>query len=123
MEPKDVVAAFQKTAQGDEISPEDIALVEKSFKNVKTRDFSGKGKAIVATASSNGLAFFPPGTAARKSSSSTGGFWQVWHVEDGNASLTGKPPVFRFQAPNLSTAITWAKSHLEDFQDLASIMR
>lgn len=102
----------------DSIRPidSDEQLILRHFNNVHRRVFEGKGEGLEVSASSNGLVFFPPGTAHPE-------FWSCWHSEDGNASLTRRPPIYRHIGSDLHHCILMIKSHITEMLDLSKVLK
>lgn len=94
-------------------SAADEALVLDYFDNVHRRKFQDKGEGLEVSSFSNGIVFFPPGTAHPD-------FWSYWHCEDGNASLTRNPPIFRGCGSSLGHCISIVKSHIECMMEMAN---
>jgi len=95
---------------------EDEALILNYFDNVHRREFQGKGEGLEVSSFSNGIVFFPPGTAHPD-------FWSYWHCEDGNASLTRTPPKFKGCGASLGHCIQIVLGHIECMVEMSARLR
>lgn len=97
-------------------SKADEALILDYFDNVHRREFVGKGEGLEVSSFSNGIVFFPPGTAHSE-------FWSYWHSEDGNASLTRRTPKLHGLGPSLGHCIAAVRVHIACMVEMAKHLK